>query len=59
MKLASGDAFDEHDVVAEPFEATDMVAPRTLGVATIEVVSAEVGVRHAVLEHVPKRDQPS
>src|SRR5437762_6536694 len=53
----SGHLFDEDDVVAEAFQTVDVVTPRALGVATLEVVGAEVMVRDAVLEHVPEGDQ--
>ena len=42
------------DLVAELFEAADVVATDPVRVAAVEVVGAEVLVRHAVLEHVPQ-----
>src|SRR5712691_9418613 len=53
-RAASGRRLHQHDVVAELFEATDMVAADALGIAAVEVVGAEVVVRHPAFEHVPE-----
>ena len=47
---------DENDIVAELFETTNVVTAEPRGVAPFEVVSAEVVVDDAVLEHVPQGD---
>src|SRR3989442_1698399 len=51
---ASGRPFRDDDVVAEPFEAADVVTADARGVAALEVVGPEVVVGDAMLEHVPE-----
>src|SRR5205823_1396955 len=51
---ASGRFLREEDLVAELFEATDVVAKGPLRVALREVIGPEVVVRHAAREHVPQ-----
>src|SRR5882724_3679756 len=51
---ASGRPFRDDDVVAEPFEAADVVTADARGVAALEVVGPEVVVGDPVLEHVPE-----
>ena len=50
---------DENDIVAELFETANVVTTEPRGVAPFEVVSAEVVVDDAVLEHVPQGDDHS
>src|SRR6266545_6384851 len=52
--FASGRLLREQDLVAELFEAPDVVATGSLRVASGEVIGPEVLVGHAVLEHVPQ-----
>src|SRR5207247_5774185 len=51
---ASGRLFRECDVVAELFEAPDVMTADACGVAALEVVGPEVVVSDTVLEHVPE-----
>src|SRR6266700_8232842 len=51
---ASGRLLREQDVVAELFEAADVVTKGPLRVALREVIGPEVLVGHAALEHVPQ-----
>src|SRR5881296_1590110 len=48
--------FDQHDVVAQAFEATDVVTADPFGILAIEVVGPEIAMRNTVLQHVPQRD---
>jgi hypothetical protein len=50
---------DENDIVAELFETANVVTAEPRGVATFEVVGAEVVMDDAVLEHVPQGDDQS
>src|SRR5437899_11721216 len=52
--LTSGRLFRECDVVAELFEAPDVMTADACGVAAREVVGPEVVVSDTVLEHVPE-----
>src|SRR6266542_4015377 len=52
--FASGRLLREQDLVAELFEAPDVVATGALRVASGEVIGPEILVGHAVLEHVPQ-----
>ena len=51
---ASGRLLREQDVVAELFEAADVVTKGPLRIALREVIGPEVLVGHAALEHVPQ-----
>jgi len=58
MKLSpSGNLFNEYDVVAEVFEPADVVPAHALGVAPIEIVTAQVVVGDTMREHVPQGDE--
>src|SRR3989449_413549 len=48
--------FDQHDVVAQAFEATDVVTADPFGILAIKVVGTEIAMRNTVLQHVPQRD---
>jgi hypothetical protein len=48
--------FDEHDVVAQAFQATNVVTPRAVGIAVIKVADPKIVMSNAVLQHVPERD---
>ena len=48
--------FDQHDVVAQAFEATDVVTADPVGILAIKVVGPEIAMRNTVLQHVPQRD---
>src|SRR6266699_1002765 len=54
--LASGRLSPEGDVVAELFEAADVMTADACDVTALEVVGPEVLVGHTVLEHVPEGD---
>ena len=47
---------DEHDAVAKPLEASDVMAAKAIGVGTIEGVRPEIVVRNTLLEDVPQRN---
>src|SRR2546427_12853939 len=53
---ASGRLSPEGDVVAELFEAADVMTADACDVTALEVVGPEVLVGHTVLEHVPEGD---